>query len=83
MKESTTRISAAVTEMREARAKYLTTRDAYDIANEAAALVDSDAYAAADAAVRDALDVKISAYTAFIVAARVVRCLQNNKNKYQ
>jgi predicted RNA-binding protein associated with RNAse of E/G family len=81
MKESTTRISAAVTEMREARAKYLTTRDAYDIANEAAALVDSDAYAAADAAVRDALCAKNSAHVAYLAAAHVVRCLQNNKNQ--
>ena len=81
MKESTTRISAAVTEMREARATYLTAREAYDTAYYAASLVDSDAYAAADAAVRDALDVKISAYTAFIVASRVVGCLNKNKDQ--
>ena len=73
---------AAVTEMRETWATYITARDAHDTANYAAALVDSDAYAAADAAVRDALDVKNSASVAYLVAANVVGCLET-KNKDQ
>jgi hypothetical protein len=61
---------AAVTARREAWTKYLTARDAYDTANYAAALVDREAYA-----------VKINAYAAFVAAARVVGCLNANKNK--
>ena len=72
---------AAVTEMRETWATYITARDAHDTANYAAALVDSDAYAAADAAARTALDAKNSAHVAYLAAAHVVRCLQNNKNQ--
>jgi hypothetical protein len=72
---------AAVTARREAWATYKSAGDAYNTANYAAALVDRDAYAAADAAVRDAFEVKINAYAAFVAAARVVGCLNANKNK--
>jgi hypothetical protein len=92
MKESTTRISAAVSEMHEAWTKYLTARDAYDTANhdenfayDKAQVLDSwetyiIALEAYDTA-RDALCAKNSAYVAYLAAARVVRCLQNNKNQ--
>jgi hypothetical protein len=72
---------AAVTAMREAWATYITARDAHDTANYAAALVDRDAYAAADAAARDAFEVRSYASVAYLAAVRVVRCLQNNKNQ--